>query len=475
MAHHDDDTARLVFADWLEEHGDDARAELIRVQIERARLPEWDARQVRLRLRESELIERHGKKWKRELPKIKGMGWGEFRRGFVATATFSKFSALQASAGACWAAAPIEAVTVRWPRQTDHVESIAPIAGLRELSINARVVDYREVERLAEAPLLSTLRALNLRSCNLGVAGLGRLVASPHLGELRALRAPFNSVGNGGISALYDASLTSLEELDLSETGSYGRYGEDPIIEATGLQALAGWSGMARLCSLRLSGNDVRRGGLRALLRSKHATGLKELALRGNGLTGQAMQELGAARAGLQLDVLDLGENLLREVGAAYLARAPCLRELKALALDRCEMEVSAARELARAPFLDSLRRLNVNHNSFGLEGLRALLDKKPPSLHTLELANNDLGDEAGSRLAESPASDTLLEVNLALNELGGPAAKALAESNHLQNLLVLWLGDNPIDKSAAAALTRSPLGKRLAIFKWQDPDDIPF
>lgn len=34
----DDDTVRLVFADWLEEHGDEARARFIRLQVEVARL-----------------------------------------------------------------------------------------------------------------------------------------------------------------------------------------------------------------------------------------------------------------------------------------------------------------------------------------------------------------------------------------------------------------------------------------------------
>src|SRR5260370_37026404 len=34
----DDDGPRLVYADWLEEHGDTARAEVIRVQCELARL-----------------------------------------------------------------------------------------------------------------------------------------------------------------------------------------------------------------------------------------------------------------------------------------------------------------------------------------------------------------------------------------------------------------------------------------------------
>ena len=63
VANIDDDTPRLVFADWLMENGQDERAEFIRVQVERARLPSWDAAQVRLRLREQELLNQHGESW----------------------------------------------------------------------------------------------------------------------------------------------------------------------------------------------------------------------------------------------------------------------------------------------------------------------------------------------------------------------------------------------------------------------------
>ena len=264
LAHPDDDAPRLVFADWLEEQGDSDRAEFIRIQIERARLPEWDARQVRLRLRERDLIELHGQKWKGELPSIEGITWEDFRRGFVATASFATFTILREKASACWAATPIEAMSIRWPRRDEASETITPIAGLRELSITDRLVDRDDVDRLADLPLLSTLRAMNIRHCNLGGDGFRRLVASPHLGNLTALRVPGNSIGNRSIRALSDAvSLNSLAELDLSETGSYGRtrshgrYREDPVIEATDLAALARWPGMARLRSLNLSGNNV--------------------------------------------------------------------------------------------------------------------------------------------------------------------------------------------------------------------------
>jgi len=471
--HPDDDTTRLIFADWLEEEGDSDRAEFIRVQVERAGLPEWDARQVRLRLRERALLERHGARWKGELPDVEGIRWEEFRRGFVATATVSGFAELRENASACWAAAPLEAVSIRWPRHGEAIEKIAPIPGLRELTITGQLVDHRDASRLAGAPLLSTLRALNVRNCNLGGDGFRRLVASPHLANLRALRVPFNSIGNQSLNALsHAASLTSLAELDLSETGSYGRsprfgrYREDPVLEATDLAALARWPGMARLRSLTLSGNDSGRRGLRALLRSPHAAGLKELTLRANGLDGRAMQEFGAARPELRLDVLDLGENLLGDVGASDLALAPCLGELKVLELDRCEMRLSGARWLVNAPFLGSLRRLNVNDNGFGPEGLYRLLEKKPPFLHTLQMVDNDLGDEGAAHLAESPATAALLDVNLAHNDLTDQAARILGKTKHLKNLVILRLHDNHISRPAAVALAGSPLGQRLAVLE---------
>jgi uncharacterized protein (TIGR02996 family) len=40
--HPEDDAPRLVYADWLEEHGNPERAEFIRVQCRLAALPEDD-------------------------------------------------------------------------------------------------------------------------------------------------------------------------------------------------------------------------------------------------------------------------------------------------------------------------------------------------------------------------------------------------------------------------------------------------
>jgi uncharacterized protein (TIGR02996 family) len=472
VANIDDDTPRLVYADWLTENGQDDRAEFIRVQVERARLPAWDAAQVRLRLREQELLKQHGEQWLAELPAIAGAKWEGFRRGIVAEVSFASFEAMRAKAHACRVVAPVEAVTVRWPRRAEG-EADAPIAELRELSLTGRPDREDEIAWLADSPQLSTLRALTVHG--LWVDALRRLTASPHLSGLKAFRLPSNNLGNAGIRVLTQAaSLTSLEELSLVGR-LYERYGEDPTVHAAGMEALAAWAGLASVRALTLTGSDLRRAGLRALLRSRHIGALKELSLRSGRLDGQMMDEFGSASPALRLETLNLGENVLKELGVAYLATAGCVRELKALWLDRCEIPLGGARTLTKkAAFLDGLRMLDVGHNHFGPTGLTALLDRAPPALHTLRMRDNDLYDKGAALLAASPASDVLLEVDLSQNILGPAAAQALGESAHLRRLLVLRLVDNRINESAGATLAESPLGQRLAVLELKDEPPLP-
>ena len=63
-----DDSVRLVYADWLEEQGDDARAEFVRLQLDRAAL--WDGHPDDEDLwdRDRALVAAHGATWRAELP-----------------------------------------------------------------------------------------------------------------------------------------------------------------------------------------------------------------------------------------------------------------------------------------------------------------------------------------------------------------------------------------------------------------------
>jgi len=81
--HPHEDTARLVFADWLQENGHPERAEFIRVQCELARLDEWDeGRRPALEKREKKLLKQFEKDWRKNLPAE--LREAPFRRGFVA-------------------------------------------------------------------------------------------------------------------------------------------------------------------------------------------------------------------------------------------------------------------------------------------------------------------------------------------------------------------------------------------------------
>lgn len=458
----DDDATRLVFSDWLEEQGEQERAEFIRVQVQRAELPPWDAAQVGLKIREQELLKKHGEKWLKEMPEIPGVRWEGFRRGIVAVVSFVNFDALRTSAHACRAIAPIEAVRVHWPRRRESTDNVPRIAELRELTLTGRPYDS-QTARLAESPQLATLRVL--KALGLDARDLGRLAASPHLKKLRTLCLTSNGVGTAGVLRLTQAAtLTKLETLDLTGPGYYESYYDNPLIDLAGMEALADWKGLKSVRSLSLSGSDVRSAGLRRLLQSPHAAGLTSLSLRSGRLDGAAMAEFAHANKKLKLETLDLGENVLKDSGAEHLATANCLSELKILRLDRCEIPEAGAIHLAeKAAFLDGLRILEAGHNHFGSAGLEALLQRASTTLHTLGLRNCTLNIESAALLAESPASNELLELDLGANALTDGAAKSLGKTANLRRLLLLRIGDNP--KLGYKAFALSPLGKRLKLF----------
>jgi uncharacterized protein (TIGR02996 family) len=80
LANLEDDTPRLVYADWLTDR-DDPRGEFIHVQCLLARMTEDDPRRTALEDRESELLNRHQDDWLGTLRPLLS-GW-TFRRGFL--------------------------------------------------------------------------------------------------------------------------------------------------------------------------------------------------------------------------------------------------------------------------------------------------------------------------------------------------------------------------------------------------------
>src|SRR5205823_9469231 len=79
--HPDDDAPRLIYADWLDDHGDEARAEFIRVQCALARQARPE-RRAELERREHELLSANRQAWLGPLDSVLQYDHCTFRRGF---------------------------------------------------------------------------------------------------------------------------------------------------------------------------------------------------------------------------------------------------------------------------------------------------------------------------------------------------------------------------------------------------------
>jgi uncharacterized protein (TIGR02996 family) len=238
----DDDTPRLVYADFLDENGDPERAEFIRVQCELARTPySSDPSQLAIRERERELLVRLH-------PELEVINWAwkeqqriAIGRGFVT----------QPDAIVC-------------PGELDDVRSF------REKTVRSR-------------PHWFGVKALSIQE--------GWFLHAEHLDVL------FNTPA---LQQVTDWDLGGhVEELtggpQTEEAGTYALIDMhvQPVITVEGVEALAGHRGARRIQSLILTNNNLDNDAARALVRSPYLINLKRLDLfEGNRPSGRTWQQL---------------------------------------------------------------------------------------------------------------------------------------------------------------------------------------
>lgn len=158
----DDDTPRLVFADWLDENGDPDRAAFIRGQIELARQAAAGETDPDLLARTEGLLAARGDAWLADLPVLKGGRWDGFRRGFVAGAVVENGWLAATQRNQLFRATPLESLVV---------ES----------------AEYDYLRRVTELVELDRLRELSLLNCRIGDDGWGLVTLCPNLRSLRRL------------------------------------------------------------------------------------------------------------------------------------------------------------------------------------------------------------------------------------------------------------------------------------------------
>lgn len=298
----EDDAIRLVFSDWLEEHGDPDRAEFIRVQCELAKSAsnEHSSHKTRLRERADALLSRHRAEWQGSWPASVLL---VFDRGFVARANLDAETLLQVE----------ESLFARHP--ITHL----------------KVVEHGDANGLVKRMIhLGRLRSLGFWSALLdddGLQGIERAV------NLREIVLVDNNVS--------DAALEHVGQVETLQTVGLHR----TRVMGWGLKYLVG---LAELKSLLFCCSDSTGEGILPL---KGLSTLQSLTLENAHLTDAGMMEFGHLT---KLQHLSL--RRCRQVTATGLAALTPLQNLERVFLDDLPLTVEGMKKLAALKSLTTLQ-----------------------------------------------------------------------------------------------------------------------
>jgi uncharacterized protein (TIGR02996 family) len=390
---------RLVYADWLDEHGDADRARFIRAQCRLARLGPCDPERFGLEIAAEELLAEHGKKWLKPLAKVGTRV--EFARGFPHRIALPVARFVERGEAAL-AAAP----TLREYRPLQHAAAWdgllkCPALGkLTSLDAGYAKLGAARVAALAACPLLAGLRSLNVSGSAMRRRGLAALIASRHLAGLRRLDLRGNELGDAGV-------------------GAFAASPNFPALEA-----------------LDVSANGLSAAGVAALARSPLAARLKELAVREE-RGGDAEAVAFAAGRWPSLRKLSLSLGQMTTAGISALAACPSLSGLRELHLAWEGGQTCAA--LFASPHLEKLERLALLSTA-GPGSLEALAGS--PMLANLRGLVIERCDRGMDAVLAAPASAGLVELRYAgYGEGVNAAARRFARAGHLRGLRKLSFG----------------------------------
>ncbi len=486
IAEPEEDTPRLVFADYFEENDQPERAEFIRLQCDLARLPDWELRAKILRHRMRVLLATHGSTWRHELPKIPGLEWGAFERGFVNSLRVRSIEAFAKHSAQLQAAAPLVSLEflensqsgllsnrIEWLRRVrfcdrngfnaDQFQAfLNSVCGpkLHTLDLSGVGAENAGAEAITRAKHLTGLQELNLSDCFVGVAGVTALVGAKHLANLRDLR--FSSYGSG--------------------------YVEDPFLNSEGVELLASKeSELRNLQTLEIGQNQINAEAFRSLLISPTLAKLERVGLRYCELPDEFMHIPPGVARWKSLDIS--GYRPQPELYRTLLS-LPQTESLVRLRAVGGELNVEQLQSLSSAPFAAELRELYLAHNNIGADGIRTLSAGSWPNLHTLDLRGNAIKSD-GVRSLSQGHFPVLYQLRLDENELRDNGAKAIADAKWSGSVRRLFLANNGITTKGAAALAASSNlrqlteldlannkiesegAKALALANWPDLTDL--
>jgi uncharacterized protein (TIGR02996 family) len=432
----DDDAPRLVWADWLDEHGDPDRAAFVRLQCQWAALDPGDPRMDQLWERWSGLLERNRDRWT--------AGLGDYARN-------CRF----------WRGLPdwFDVVTGQLSDQVAELRRQVPAQCLN-LHLTALP------EGLRYWPGLDSVRCLDIIEPapdpfypGSSLRGWVWLLQSPRLRGLRSLQVEMDLTSVGVLSAIAAADWPHLRELSVR------------VPNAESEKPPAAWADMPEanwfpgLRALDLWGCYLGDGGIASLLSTRRALELTRLNLGLNGLSPAAFRFLVASPALRNLRSIELSGNPVGE-SVGELLRSPALPHVCSLVASAVVGPGHSGRDLVAAiaeADPGRLRVLELHSNTLDVEAVQTLVESRAvEGLEVLSLNGNDLPDEAAEAIADSPRLRNLRRLELAANRLTDAALEALARSPHLQSLRTLAIRGNTLSTDGLLDFQATDLARHL-------------
>jgi uncharacterized protein (TIGR02996 family) len=441
--HPDDDALRLIYADWLDDHGEPRRAEFIRLQCRLAGLPEDDAERPDLLDREWELLTVYRGRWQPAATSLIANNlWDSgFRRGFFARVHLPASLLLEHGAELA-AACPLEEVCVEEAGgRLGEILRQPWLARVASLDLTRNALTAEDVQALFDSADLGRLRRLVLRSVRLRPGDVERLARWP--------------------------GLSRLEHLDLG-TDWFSDQEDDRgnQLGPNWLRLLLESPRLERLTSLDLHNNELTEADVALLANTPRLASLRSLQLDCCNLAPICLAVLGTAQGLPALRHLTVNGSTFGDEGLATLVGSPLPARLDSLDLSMTPFGPQAAAALAASPHLGRLRRLDLldcyREPGFGPRAAKALASARFASLAALGLANNRILLEGMTALANSPVLTTLTELDLTQTSIGPEGVRVLANSPTFANLRALNLNYNGIGRDGAKALADSPVLSRL-------------
>jgi uncharacterized protein (TIGR02996 family) len=324
-----EDTPRLVYADWLEEQLDFARADFIRIQCRLARTSPGDTVREELQRQERELWFANQFQWKAESNLPTNLTTGVFDRGFPHPRHVElDAQMLLGMPDTVWRMAPLWGISFL-PRPVDilpHVAAMKELSQISELEIYpiTEEIEPRLILPILTSPHLKNLRTLQLNGIRCQPEHLRVAIESGNLRNCMRLRISAMPLGELGCSWIANSKdLLELESLELSAC----QIGDE------GCRTLAQANNLPSLSRLRLPQNQIGRDGAKHLTRSGwfHQLNVLELYYNHLGDTGAGIlaNEVGVKN----LSHLDLGINWIGTAGADSLVNSTNFENLWTLYL----------------------------------------------------------------------------------------------------------------------------------------------